>query len=286
VPSMSRLIYARLENVIAAGNDLIQQLWISGYSTEAHLDALYAHALSTCFNGEREHAISFLGSVALLAGPPTPALLVQLLGLSEQQVMAHVQEFVDARLLTPQSPLSPITDVTPVRVCHDSFRDFVVDSQRNRVENDRNHRIKPAETHGKLLDRCLWLLNEHLHQDICDIRNPGLANAEVPDLSARLAQSVPEGVRYACLFWPKHLASSHSVSETVLGALLDFCTNHLLHWLEVLSLLGVLSYAGECLPPIIAWCQVSISPASPKPLFRTYRTISRICLRCMIYHCY
>jgi hypothetical protein len=122
--------------------------------------------------------------------------------------------------------------------------------------------LSPAGDHEAVLDRCLKLLNEHLHQDICDIRDSGLGNTDIPDLSARIARALPDAVRQACLLWPVHLMATSCVSETVSVALLEFCTHHLLHWLEVLSLLGELSSARERLPDIMAWSQVSILPTS------------------------
>jgi hypothetical protein len=245
---MSQLVYSRLESTIAAQNSLLQQLSTS--SLLVHLDALYTHVLSTSFKGEEERAENLLGTIALLNEPTTPALLATLLEMSPQEVTMLLQAFVDERFLTIESPLDPLTDTTTLRLCHDSLRAFVSDSLRCRI------------THSQLFDRCLLLLNEKLRQDICDIRDQGLSNAEIPDLQARIARSVPEALRYACLSWPTHLCDSGSVSETGTAALLDFCTHHLLHWLELLSLLGGLFYAHGHLHRSIAWCQVSVSPAS------------------------
>jgi hypothetical protein len=164
------------------------------------------------------------------------------------KVATLLQSFVDVRLLTTGDARGIVTDTTPLRICHDSLRDFMVDPLRCRVTQ---YLVSPANSHEALLDRCLSLLNEHLRQDICDIRNPGIANAEVPDLPARIARCVPEALRYACVSWPVHLVASDTVSETMPAALLDFCTNHLLRWIEVLSLLGGLSSACKHLPRIM-----------------------------------
>jgi hypothetical protein len=267
---MSSCIAWRLESIIAADQDFLEQLCKP--SNQMHLDALYVHMLSACVDGEREEARKLLGAAALLNRPSTPALLATLLELPPQEVVPLVQTFVDARLLTNERPLGTITDTTTLRVCHDSFRDFVVDPQRCPV---KLYLISPGGNHEAVLYRCLLLLNKHLRQDICEIRNPGLANVDVPDLPARIARSVPEAVRYACVAWPVHLAGSGSLSGTVSAALLDFCTKHLLHWLEVLSLLGELSSAGNHLPKIIAWCQVSVLNVSQCRLITIHRIISQ-----------
>jgi hypothetical protein len=220
---------------------------------------LYAHILSTCSHGkeeERKQSGRLLGTAVLLNAQSTPALLAALLRLPLKKVAMLLQSFVDVRLLTTEDVKSTVIDTTPLRVCHGSLYEFLVDPLRCRVTQ---YLMSPTNSHETLLNCCLSLLNEHLRQDICDIRNPGVANAEVPDLSARIARCVPEALRYACVSWPVHLVASDTESETVSAALLDFCTNHLLHWLEVLSLLGELSSACEHLPRIMQWFQVSLS---------------------------
>jgi hypothetical protein len=250
---MSSCIGSQLESIIAAEHAFLQQLCKP--SNQMHLDTLYMHMLSGCSDDETEHAGRLLGSAALLNEHPTPALLAALLLISLPEVVTLAQTFVDARLLTTESPLDTIADTTSLRVCHDSLRGFLVDPLRCRLEQ---YLVSPRNDHEALLNRCLSLLNEHLRQDICEIRNPGLANADVPDLPARIARSVPEAVRYACVAWPVHLAGSGSLSGKVSAALLHFCTEHLLHWLEALSLLEELYSAHYHLQKVVAWCRVSL----------------------------
>jgi hypothetical protein len=250
---MSSCMNSQLETTIAADHVLLQQLCRS--SNQMHLDALYMHVLSSCSDDEREHAGRLLGCTALLMARPTPTLLAALLIISLPEVITLVQTFVDARLLTTESSLDTIADATSLRVCHDSLRGFLVDPLRCRLEQ---YLVSPQDEHEALLNRCLSLLNKHLRQDICEIGNPGLANADVPDLPARISRSVPEAVRYACEAWPVHLAGSGSLSETVCAALLHFFTKHLLHWLEALSLLEKLYSAHSHIPKVLAWCQVSL----------------------------
>jgi hypothetical protein len=242
-----------LESTIAAEHVFLQQLCES--SNQMLLDTLYMHMLSSCSDDEVEHAGRLLGSAALLNAHPTPTLLAALLLISLPEVITLVQTFVNARLLTTERPLDAIADTTSLRVCHNSLRGFLVDPLRCRLER---YLVSPRDEHESLLNRCLSLLNEHLRQDICEIRNPGLANADVPDLRARIARYVPEAVRYACVAWPVHLAGSGSVSGPVAAALLHFCTEHLLHWLEALSLLEEIYSAHSHIPKVLAWCQVSL----------------------------
>jgi hypothetical protein len=272
---MSDLIVARIESTIAAGHDLLQQL--CKYSDDMQLDAFYMRVLSTCSSDNREMAVKLLGTIAILDVHATPTLLVTLLQLSPRklEVVSLLQSLVDALILTTETPLNLITETTTLRVCHDSLRGFLTDPRRCRVTR---YLVSPADCHEALLDGCLLLLNEHLRQDICEIRNLGLANAEVSDLPARIELYVPEALRYACLSWPVHLHESGSLSGAVSAGLLHFCTEHLLHWLEALSLLGKLSSADNNIPKVIAWCQVSVFLVTRCSLIRTNRIISWTCL--------
>jgi hypothetical protein len=218
------------------------------------------------------HEGKLLSILAICHVPTTPASLATLLDLPSHDVATHVQAFVDQRLLTTETPLDPVTDSTILHICHRSLCDFVVDPQRCHVQP---YLLSQAYCHEKLLNRCLWLLNGQLRRDICDIQNPALANTEIPDFT-RIARSVPRVISYACLFWPVHLVGSTDLSAIMSKSLLEFCQEHLLHWLEVLSLLGELSLAGKHLPEVIAWCQVS-----PSNLLMRYCLIhiNRITLR-------
>jgi hypothetical protein len=277
---MSRLIRSRLEATIAAGQTLIQQLCTP--SAQAHLDALYVRVLFTCTNGNEKSSGQILGAPIVLAEPITPALLSALLRLPAQQVASQLQAFVDARLLTTDNPLDLIIESTAIRVCHESLRHFVVNPLRCR---STHFLIDPAKIHGLILHRCLCLLNTYLRQNICDIRNPDLANVEIPDLPARIARCLPDAVRYACLAWPVHLAACGSITESVSAELLDFSRSHLLHWLEVLSLLGELSSVGKHRVKLMTWCQVSNSLGSQEQcLIEIDRIIPRICQQCERYH--
>jgi hypothetical protein len=201
---------------------------------------------------------NLLRTLVLLEKPVSVLALAHLMGIMEIDEIQQIEDDVRALrsvLLISDAPGSERFSGT-VSTFHPSFRDFLVDPRRC---SDEHFLVRPSEHQHELLHRCLQLLNGHLRHDMCGIRNPGLTNAEIQDLSERLTQPIPESVRYACGFWQVHLVACDALAESVSAALLALCTNHLLHWLEALSLLGELSFAGKYLARSIAWCQVSIS---------------------------
>jgi hypothetical protein len=252
---MSSCIASRLKFSIAAGQTLIQQL--SRSPSREHLDTLYVSVFCDYSHGGEERAGPLLCAIALLKKPATPTLLAAILGLPLKDIRVLLQMLINERLVTPVSPLDNLAEVETFCVCHQSLFDFFIDPSRYTVKHSR----VDSEKHRDILSRCLWFLNTHLTENICAIRNPGLANVDVPDLSTRITRSVPEAVRYASLAWPLHLVGCSSLSGRLSAALLHFCREHLLHWLEVLSLLGELSFAFRHFPAVIEWCQVSILSA-------------------------
>jgi hypothetical protein len=145
----------------------------------------------------------------------------------------------------------------PVRIFHPSFHDFLIDSTRC---TDTQLCVKPAKHHTDLALRCLLLMTKDLRYDICNIRNPAMANANVPDLEMSLRDKVSDALQYACCFWPVHLMAS-GVSDgdaNLWDALDEFSRKHVFHWLEVLSLLQCLPMTEVQLLEAIEWCEVRV----------------------------
>jgi hypothetical protein len=143
----------------------------------------------------------------------------------------------------------------PVRIFHPSFPEFLTNSARC---TEDQLCIKPTEQHANLALRCLLVMNNYLRYDICDIRDPALANADVPDMESRLQDSVSDVLQYACCFWTVHLIASGTSDHhtNIWDELAEFSCKHLFHWLEVLSLLQRLPIAEVQLLEMIQWCKV------------------------------
>jgi len=75
---------------------------------------------------------------------------------------------------------------------------------------------------------------------MCEIGDPSLRNADVTDLSARIATHIPAHMRYACRHWASHL-SSGNIDDTLVIFCSGFCSRQLLNWVGVMSLVGELS---------------------------------------------
>jgi hypothetical protein len=235
-----------------------QQASGTGTSPHHHLDELYMGILKDAVitSGdekdpdlyERLHAV--VAVIVLAQSPVHVDALAILSGVELNNVRIVLRYLTSLLLVNPDEP---------VRIFHPSFPDFMKDDSRCKMESLR---VNPPVDHGALASRCLAILNQTLHYDMCNIRNPVMANEDVPDLAKRLQEKVPSwnAMRYACCFWPAHLVECEKPSKNLLEMLDDFCRKHLFHWLEVLSLIDYLPSLENKLLHVIEWCKVWHTP--------------------------
>jgi hypothetical protein len=196
------------------------------------LDGLYKHVLSEAFEHsgrEQQEVRDVLASLVLLRENMPVAALADLNGMNEDDCETIVRSLASVVLFDRPSN-------EPVRPIHLSFSDFLLDRDRS---TDAYVVDVPAH-HLRLAESCLRIMNKCLRKDICRIRDPSLFNTEVIDLGKRLANRVSPQLRYACRFWHVHFELAGTVSAGIDSHLGKFCKKHLLHWLELLSLLDEL----------------------------------------------
>ena len=90
-------------------------------------------------------------------------------------------------------------------------------------------------------------MRERLKRNICNLDDYVILN-RAKDLSTHWKFYIGDALEYACQFWTKHLLSvprNNPCVQEVQEAIDQFFTIHLLHWIEVLVLVGNLN-AGIC----------------------------------------
>jgi len=209
----------------------------STQSPTRHLDDMYTNLLQLSIIGNRrphEHKIlldyfkQIVGSIVIISDVMTTKDLAKLLCLP---------------ILTVKTSLAPLRSVLnipaiesqPIRMFHLSFRDFLLD--QGRCFDDRFW-VDGKERHIALFRHCLELMARQLQQDMCGIREPGVLVAEIP--KDKVQSAITADIRYACRYWVYHFQKGDSVGEDN-NQILRFLRQHLLHWLEVLSLVGEVS---------------------------------------------
>jgi len=205
-------------------------------SPTRHLDDMYTTLLqhSIIRSQNREHQAllerfrQIVGSIVIIFDVMTTKDLANLLCLPSGKVK------------TALAPLRSVLNIPeiesqPVRIFHPSFRDFLLNRQRCL---DNRFWVDEKERHIDLFRHCLELMSKRLQQDMCGIREPGVL---ITEISKDMIQSViTADIRYACRYWFHHFQQGNSVGEDN-NRILRFLRQHLLHWLEVLTLVGEVS---------------------------------------------
>jgi hypothetical protein len=207
------------------------------------VDDLYASILDQIARGddgredtERRERIQLLLSTIVVAMEPLPVAVIASMfpfPVSTKSIQKDV-DLLKSILIGPAHQSS-----TPVRVLHASLPDFL----QERCAADSWFRVRSIEHHKRMTLRCLEILNTGLGKNMCSIVDASVPNASVPDIEQTLATVASNELRYAAKYWCAHLTaaliSNVDMSE-VLECLGDLCSKHLLHWLELMSLLNEL----------------------------------------------
>ncbi|KAF3229380.1 hypothetical protein TWF106_004299 [Orbilia oligospora] len=146
---------------------------------------------------------------------------------------------IDAKLHNLHSVLSVPSDSSlPVRLLHLSFREFLIDSEKD--INNHWFRIDEEQTHGMVSARCLEILSESLKENMCSMGYPGMKRSEVDP--TKIEGFFPSHFRYGCLYWVHHFVhSGKRIHDN--DAVHSFLRKHLLHWFEALSLLRGINHS-------------------------------------------
>ncbi|KAJ7080253.1 WD40-repeat-containing domain protein [Mycena epipterygia] len=219
-----------------------------GLSPSDMLDKLYTEVLQRAFPDTnipvpvRLRPILQLvtGAIVLLRDPLSPLSLDRLLDLDFGQVRRTLGRLQSVILL-------PTDDEKVIRLLHPSFFDFLSSPTRCLIPE---FRVDPKKQNSLLAERCLDVMVKCLHRDMCRTGDPSLFNSEIKDLPGRITDEIPLHLQYACRHWAYHILNG-AQSDTLLHALDTFISNHVLHWMEVCSLLGevrnaLLSVADMC----------------------------------------
>ncbi|KAJ6013619.1 hypothetical protein N7540_008210 [Penicillium herquei] len=169
-----------------------------------------------------------VGSIVLLESPLSIASLSKLLGLPERTI--HVRlSLLHSVLIVPA-----IGSTLPVRTFHLSFRDFLLDVD---TRDKTLFWVDKKAVHYKLTTQCL-LSCQSLRKNICGLANEGVQREDIDRQT--IDHHIPPELEYSCRYWIYHLSECTSPSDMVPDAL-SFLQTHFLHWVEAMSLLGLIS---------------------------------------------
>jgi hypothetical protein len=191
-----------------------------------------------------------LGAIAVLQEPLSAVSLARLMLYTGPEVIYHQLDRLHSVLRVSREPDSPI------RVIHDSFREFLVDGRRCTLPELR---VDKGLSHLHIFQKCLQTMGAALRHDVGDLQHLGKM---VDDLDQKKVEEyLPPHVQYACRYWMNHLQHCTSLAEGVMSILAAeayaFLKVHLLHWVEAMSLIRRFNEAIECVMQLELWSNES-----------------------------
>ena len=135
---------------------------------------------------------------------------------------------------------------------HASFYDYLVSCK------GMPWYIDPDVQKTYIASKCLERMGSSLRYNICNIPSSFVFNTDVPDIDNLVTRYIPPFLQYICCNWSNHLRDV-PYSNGLLDSLRGFTYNHLLFWLEVMSLTKTLdSRGGRILTRAISWLGVRL----------------------------
>lgn len=209
---------------------------------EIALDTLYRTALESAGSWDDESFVNdfqIIVGIVLVARHPLSSTAIDLLRGKTRGVpcIDVISQLGCALQLHPT-----------VRLMHPSLADFLLTGSRC---GRRIWFFGQAIHNRALAMHCLHRLSTVLKQNICNsIPSP---DSMREDSSA----FIPEDVSYACLYWADHICDIEESTDAVMESLCTFLNKHLLHWLEVMSILNRSRDAIALFDRLHIWLQVN-----------------------------
>jgi hypothetical protein len=222
------------------------------------LDKMYLGILQSSIpkNNSSKYLANFqkvVGAIVVLEDLIPMSAFARFLGLKEADVQKTLQNL--------HSIMAPNSCNQAPQLYHKSLPDFITNNERC---TDTQFHIGLEEHHGQAAQHCFEVMGKALHKNMYDLE--GLqkfrTNAEIMEASDK---KIADEVVYACMYWATHLSQAGDSNSHQLQKMLDtFAFTHLLHWIEVLSLIGKLEVAYPAmklaqtfLVKIFIWCIIT-----------------------------
>ncbi|CAE6478535.1 unnamed protein product [Rhizoctonia solani] len=210
------------------------------------LDLLYTTVLSAVFESrlghhEKDRMRRVLWTIVCAREPIPVATIAFLAGMTERQVLSALQWLRSVVHVPENSSL-----ISPL---HASFPEYMLAEPRS-----KNFHCIEFKSNEVLAHRCFEAMESELRFNICALESSYLTDDQIPDLEARVARCISPTLSYACQYWSSHLRQSPPIENTG-DMLLDFLSNRLLFWMEVLSLSRCIGMGASMMQQAQTWLQ-------------------------------
>jgi len=226
-------------DIIAAG---------SGVGMDA-VDTLYHQAISVALQGLRKAEKTtlrlVLGSIVIAKSP---------LRIQDLKELLEVKDALLNSIIGQLSPILSISEASYLHVCHQSVTDFLLDPKRSQ-DLWIDSQLYSLHFSGY----CLKFMNARLKFNFFDLKTSYILNKDIPELNDHIKRVKSTALDHASYFWASYLQNNCNkiLQLEVQAAVEKFLMVHLLHWLEVMSLMGTVNHATQLLLLAASWSRVS-----------------------------
>ena len=219
---------------------------------ESALDKLYSAVLEESYSpqdGVVQHDFNLILSTMVTAQSPLSSMAIT-------QFLVYMQRKSAIKVITFVQPLGSLLSGTrdpnvQLQPLHPSFYDFLTNTKRSGpfYIDQQLHNTSMAVA-------CLEIIIHDLNKDDpCGVGDPFYQNK---DISNDVIEKVlSEAVHYACHHLKDHIDNVDSATVILANKIRTFLCEHLLHWIEALSLMNMLGIAHPSLVSLEQWLKVS-----------------------------
>jgi hypothetical protein len=222
------------------------------------LDSLHTKFLESTISANRGIGIPTLrlclgAIVATSARTPLP---VSTLGRLLQN---HMSPNVLEQIISILRPVLYVNNEDGAGICahHPSFSEYITSPARSGV-----FCVDLIRQNAELAGCCLDAMRQGLRFNICSLEKSHILNKDINDLGNRASTMINPALSYSCRHWTSHLCQALMRTSMERGLYDAICQlmfgPMLLYWIEVLSLLGVLSLAPQSLVQLVCSLPVSM----------------------------
>jgi hypothetical protein len=223
--------------------------------------SIYVPVLSRLLAGQDEWETKDLveefkkivGTIIVLATPLSVNSLARLVGLNANNIKRRLDRLHSVLNIPDNLDM-------PVRLLHLSFRDFLLDCRTKGTKESKKFWIDQKAVHQALTGKCLEIMSCRLRKNICNLPNDGTQRGEI-DIHS-ISRHLPPELQYACRYWTQHLLQCLDPVTELIKAF-SFLKIHLLHWMEAMGVLGIISEVVGVIKRLQSLIQVSSSERSP-----------------------
>ena len=240
-----------IDFILYNGGDPEERLNIISADSEEGIDAvdaLYHQVISVAVQGLRKPEKTgfklMLGSIIIAKNP---------LHIKDLTELLEVKDALLNSIIGQLSPILSISNTNYLCICHQSVADFLLDS-----ECSQDLWLNPQFYSLCFAGSCLKLINAKSKFNFFNLKTSYILNKNIPDLNDHIESMKSTALDHATYFWASYLKEDcdEIVQLDIQAAVEKFLMVHLLHWLEIMSLMGTVDHAGQLLLTAANWSKV------------------------------